>query len=99
MATTTISKIVIQGSSPCGDATNMSSIKKVWLTEAGADLFSITFESAQPQDSHMRIKAREILFPANPTPEHPLRHTLNLGLLDVDDLGMLFNALGTFLYK
>lgn len=77
----------------------MSSIKKVWLTEAGADLFSITFESAQPEQEHMRVKAKEMLFPAKPTPEHPLRHTLNLGLLDIDDLDTLFNALGTFLYK
>ena len=79
----------------------MSSIKKVWVTaaDADADLFSITFESAQPKEPHLRVEARQMLFPANPTPEHPLRHTLNLGLLDIDDLEMLFKALDTFLYK
>lgn len=79
---------------------NMSdAIKKVWVNESGADLYSLSIESARVSEPHMRVKVVELVFPANPTPEHPLRHTINLGLLTEEDLHKIYETLFKFLYK
>ena len=38
-----------------------------------------------------------MLFPDHPTPEHPLRHTLCIGLLSDDDLIMIVDSINAYL--
>ena len=67
----------------------MGQIKKCWVTFQG-DLCSLTIESSNPE---VGLYAKERTFPANPTPEHPLRHTINIGILDQDDIDILCELL------
>ena len=63
----------------------MNLIRKAWLTQVTDDLCSLTIESAHPTDEK-KLVVNELSFPAVPTPDHPLRHTINLGLISIDDL-------------
>lgn len=71
----------------------MSNIKKVWTTEIGRGLCSLSIESA---NADLPISIHEHTFPANPTPDHPKRHTINLGVFDDEDLQMLRKVLGDY---
>ena len=69
-------------------------IKKVWLhTGDDSGLTTLSIESSNAMNDYMRVKADENLFPAKPTPENPLRHTVVLGLFDRDDLWTLKEAI------
>jgi hypothetical protein len=54
-------------------------IKKIWVNDQRG-FISLTFESADPAFPHLRVHAfGDALFPADPTPEKPLRHTMQVG--------------------
>lgn len=72
-------------------------LKKAWLTEAGGELFSLSLESQDPEREHMRVHARDLLFPILPTKDKPLRHTTVIGLFDFEDLRKLRNAINDLL--
>ena len=71
-------------------------ISKVWFTEHGADLVMLSMAVADPTSPGPDVESRT--FPAVPTPEHPLRKTLMVGLLDTEDLLMLKAAIEKELY-
>lgn len=71
-------------------------IKKVWLTEI-EPFTSLSLESADPLEEHTRLHFREALYPADPTPENPLRHVLVISCLTDEDLAMLYNGIGEYL--
>ena len=71
-------------------------LKKVWITKNCERLYSITLESSDPE---LPINAACMKFPNLPTPQHPLRHTTNIGLLNIDDLLDIRNAIDEFLHK
>lgn len=72
----------------------MSYIKQAWVNEElNTDLYSISIESSSPGD-HNKINIVEISFPNTPTPKHPLRHSINIGLLSFQDLQLLYTVIG-----
>ncbi len=64
-------------------------LKHIWSTPHGAGLLSISFESANAEEAHQRITIAEGAFPAKPNKKYPLRHTINIGLFDEDDINMI----------
>lgn len=70
----------------------MNTIKKVWLTEQGMEIYSLSIESASLVQ-HEKLSVRSEEFPTNPTPSHPKRHVVNIGLLGYDDLAQLHYAI------
>jgi hypothetical protein len=69
-------------------------LKKVWLTSHTADLSTITLKSNYPDNEDCkRIRADNMLFPKEPTPEYPLRHTMVIGLLSREDLISMRDAI------
>jgi len=69
-------------------------LKKCWITYGdGTDLCSITLESDDPL---IPVTAREINFPAEPTPECPLRHTMNIGVFTQNDIDLLAKLLDQY---
>lgn len=75
----------------------MSQIKKAWITEHDAGLVALSIESANPEADYTRITAVGMLFPAEPSSEHPLRHTVAIALLDEDDLRMIRDVINEYL--
>jgi hypothetical protein len=73
--------------------------KKAWLTPWPTcdSLAVLSIESAQIEPSHKRLSIRESLFPAAPTPTHPQRHVINIGLLERDDLAAIRDAITEYL--
>lgn len=71
----------------------MGLIKKAWITEHDADLVALTIESEHVHEKHMRVKAYEMEFPEVPSPRHPLRHVVNISLLDEEDLKVMLLAI------
>jgi hypothetical protein len=74
----------------------MNSIKKVWVSNISerSEIYSITFESSTPDVDFLRVRAREMSFPAEPTPEKPLRHTVNIATFSREDLIEIYNTIG-----
>lgn len=64
-------------------------LKKCWITKNN-DNYSITLESIDPK---IPISCSDMLFPKEPTEKHPLRHTINIGVLSFEDLVLLKNEL------
>lgn len=75
----------------------MASIRKVWLNPHGGGVVNMGIESCTVDPPHYRVHVRENLFPAEPTPEHPLRHTVNVGLFDDTDLRQIRDAIDDYL--
>ena len=71
-------------------------ISKVWFTEHGSDLVMLSMAVADPTGIGPDAESRT--FPVNPTPEHPLRKTIIVGLLDTEDLLLLKEAIDKELY-
>lgn len=69
-------------------------LKKCWITDQGADLVTLSFESEHTDFKKLRVREND--FPDNPTPEHPKRHTISLGMLDSDDLLKIYNVLTAY---
>jgi hypothetical protein len=69
------------------------------MSESG--LASLSIESANPTSNFTgdtrQVVVREMTTPANPTPEHPLRHTINLGLFDDEDLIKIYSTIQQYL--
>jgi hypothetical protein len=61
-------------------------IKSCWVATHPGSCSTLTIESGNPSEKDYRISAHDLLFPAMPSPEHPLRHTINLGVFDDEDL-------------
>jgi hypothetical protein len=72
----------------------VNTLKKAWLTEwpTADGLYTLSLESAETDQIH-RLSADHRCFPANPTPEHPLRHVVKLALLSDDDLRSIRDAI------
>lgn len=75
----------------------MSAIKKVWITEHDASLVALTIESNYVKEKHMRVKAFEYEFPEVPSKNNPLRHTVNISLLNEEDLTTILVAIAKHL--
>jgi hypothetical protein len=75
----------------------MNNIKKVWVTEQGSGLVSISFESKIVSPVHMRLKVTELSFPDKPTKKFPKRHTIALKLLDMDDVELIVETLSAYI--
>lgn len=73
--------------------------KKCWITSITERLASITFESDEPEKEENRLSSQSMLFPERPTPEYPLRHVVNLGLLSREDLEKIRDTINIFLDK
>lgn len=72
-------------------------MKSAWIAPYEAGLVSIVIESEHPEIEYKRIRIRDSVFPVTPTPDHPLRHTVNIGLLDRDDLFLLRDTIDIYL--
>ena len=61
----------------------MSNLKNAWLTDLDGRgrVFGLTLESSRPEEECLRVWAQSLTFPADPTPERPLRHTLAIRCL------------------
>lgn len=77
----------------------MSAIKKVWIVDHDANLVALAIESnyVNPDEKHMRVKAYDMEFPEVPSKNNPLRHTVNISLLDEEDLNKILNAICKYL--
>lgn len=71
----------------------MQHLKKAWITEHEHGLYALSLESAHAEPKHMQLNATGLEFPAVPTPERPLRHTICLKLFDRDDLIAIRDAI------
>jgi len=72
----------------------MRSLKSAWLTPLHDEpLYILSLESVNPEPEHMRLKARDLVFPVEPTKKNPRRHTVILSLLDVEDIRLLRDVL------
>lgn len=67
----------------------MSKLKKVWISKSAP--YSISMEYVNHRDIPYSLNTQR--FPADPTPEHPLRQTSVLGVLDQESLRMLRDAI------
>ena len=73
----------------------MNYIKKAWITPWTDNLSSLTIESENAKEFKLEVSERT--FPVNPTFEHPLRHTINIGLLSYEDMITLYKTIKTYL--
>lgn len=81
-----------------GDSdTIMAMLKKAWITPHDAGLAVLSLESAIVELEYARLHVDSIQLPANPTPAHPLRHLVTIGLLEFDDLCALRDALEKYI--
>ena len=70
----------------------MKTLKKVWFTERGDEIWSMTLES-NSLVSHEKLRTNEMEFPA----KEPNRHTTCLSLLGYSDLFLLYEEIGKLL--
>ena len=70
-------------------------LKKAWVGEATRQLYSLSLESGIVEPDYNRIKVNQHSYPANPTPEHPLRHVTVIQFLDQNDINKLAQLLDT----
>lgn len=76
----------------------MMSLKSAWLTAwPTSDLFTLSLESKMPENENLRIRVRDLEFPGKPTKKNPLRHTIVIGVMDLDDLRLLRDVIDRFL--
>lgn len=75
----------------------MGLIKKVWITDQESNLVSLSIESANAVERHMRVKSFELVFPEVPSKNNPIRHTIALSLLDEEDLKKIMNTIAKYL--
>jgi hypothetical protein len=75
----------------------MSAIKQVWIVDHDANLVALCIESNYVKEKHMRVKTYEMEFPEVPSVRHPLRHTVNISLLDEEDLKKILVAICKYL--
>jgi hypothetical protein len=73
------------------------SLKKAWITKVTDRIASLTLESNNPDEVCNRIYFNEMLFPNNPSDQHPLRHTINLGMFNLEELEIIKNTIEDYL--
>jgi hypothetical protein len=71
----------------------MSLIKKAWVTDQDYGLVSLSIESENVKEKHMRVKVYEREFPEVPSERNPLRHTVVLSLFDEEDLKKILTGI------
>jgi hypothetical protein len=74
-------------------------VKKAWITPwpNSAELVTLSIESADTEPADQRLSIYDRVFPTTPTPAHPQRHVLSIGLLEPEDLKMIRDALSAYL--
>lgn len=73
-------------------------LKKAWITPNDQfDLHTLTLESKKTEPIHERLWISESCHPANPMPEHPLRHVIVIHHFSTEDLTNLYNTIGNFI--
>jgi hypothetical protein len=73
-------------------------LKKAWITPGDGDFCALTLESAEVTPEYRRLSVRESTHPANPTPQHPLRHAIVIPLLSDEDLAAIYRVIGEYLH-
>jgi hypothetical protein len=71
-------------------------LKKVWVTKCCERLYSITLES---KCNESPVNAYSSVFPSQISNGQVQRHTLKIGLLDMDDLLDIRNTINEFLQQ
>lgn len=71
----------------------MSAIKHVWITEHDSTLVALTIESTYATEKYRRVKVHELEFPEVPSKNNPLRHVVNVSLLNEEDLKKILVAI------
>lgn len=71
----------------------MNAIKQVWITDHDANLVALSIESNHVNAKHLRVKIYEMEFPEVPSVRCPLRHVINISLLDEEDLKKILVAI------
>ena len=74
-------------------------LKKAWITPGDGDFCALTLESAEVTPEYRRLLVRESTHPANPTPQHPLRHAIVIPLLSDADLAAIYRVIGEYLHE
>lgn len=74
----------------------MNTLKKVWLTEQGSEIYSLSLES-KSLVPHEKLSIRSMEFPDTPTEAYPKRHVINIGLLGYNDLLLLWEEIANTL--
>lgn len=72
-------------------------LKDVWIVHQDANLVSLSLESKNVKEKHMRIKVYQAEFPEVPSEKYPLRHTVSISLLDEEDLHKILKAICKYL--
>ena len=80
---------------------NPNSLKRVWFTlwptsSRHLPRYTLSFGSERT-DPKGRIQVNQNTFPANPDPDHQLRHVVTLSLLCREDIELLRDACNSFL--
>ena len=75
----------------------MSAIKNVWITEHDGGLVVLSIESIYVKEKHMRVKPYQMEFPEVPSKNNPLRHVVNISLLNEEDLKQIMFAIAKHL--
>ena len=65
-------------------------LRKFWINEISHSLVSLSFESKNPELIENRLSVKETTFPQNPSNEHPLRHVINIGLFNDNELFQIY---------
>jgi hypothetical protein len=72
-------------------------LKKAWVTEHDAGLAMLSLECSNPGGAGPHCDERT--FPAKPSPEHPMRRVIVVGLLDEDDLILIRDTINEILVE
>lgn len=72
----------------------MKTLKQVWISESGNDIYAITLESASLVE-YNKVKVHHMTFPAK---EHK-RHTMALTYFGIEDLQMIYETIGDVLQR
>ena len=72
-------------------------LRHVWFTEHGSRLVMMSVEVNNPAPEAPAPHCTEMSFPAEPSPEHPLRRVMKMGILNEDDLCMIRDAINEYL--
>lgn len=75
----------------------MGVVKQAWVTDHDTKLVALTMESSYVKEKHRRLKIYELEFPEVPSKNNPLRHTVNVSLLDEEDLKKILIAICKYL--
>jgi hypothetical protein len=73
-------------------------ITKAWVTPREYSTCTLSINTILDEfKPHMKPDANILVFPAEPTPEHPKQQTITIGLLDEEDLWKIKKAVDKIL--